>query len=241
MAGPIISDDGRFVWDGAKWQSRYSPDGKWIWSGEEWLPAPPRTLSQPIIMSNPSLPEGGKKFLAVKSPSMSNNQTVGVIMVAILLLLSAMGYIVEQIDPQNNSESQNDPVVSDILGCTDSKASNYNSLANVDDNSCQSIKIYYIFSSYCNGNDVEYLDPDWNIYSDYAPVNEDGITTWFSPVITLYENQTMAFTVYSNDETDCQIVMEINEFVDGDDLDIAYKEAWLEANRDITLAADIVV
>ena len=131
---------------------------------------------------------------------------------------------------------------SEIYGCTDSKARNYNSTVTVDDGSCISVQIRYIFSSRCNGNDVEYLDSEWDIYADYAPVNDDGLTTWVSPAVTMYESNTMAYTVYSNDDQDCQIVMSIYLYVgDNDGEEIEHKEAYLEAHRDITLATDVVV
>jgi hypothetical protein len=34
-----VSHDGAFYWDGAKWNSTFSPDGAWKWSGAGWVPA----------------------------------------------------------------------------------------------------------------------------------------------------------------------------------------------------------
>jgi hypothetical protein len=36
--GPPISPDGRWWWDGQKWQSLYSPDGSHRWDGSAWVP-----------------------------------------------------------------------------------------------------------------------------------------------------------------------------------------------------------
>ena len=139
-------------------------------------------------------------------------------------------------------EKEIDEQIMEIYGCMDSNARNYNSSATIDDESCISVQIRYIFSSYCNGNEVDYLDPEWNIFTDYAYMNENGITTWVSPYITMYESQTMAYTVYSDDDEDCQIVMSLYLYVGDDDgEEIAHKEAYLEAHNDITLAHDVVV
>lgn len=40
---PPVSDDGRFWWDGNRWQSLYSADGRFRWNGQAWLP-----VSQPL-------------------------------------------------------------------------------------------------------------------------------------------------------------------------------------------------
>ena len=132
--------------------------------------------------------------------------------------------------------------IMEIYGCMDSDARNYNSSATIDDGSCISVQIRYAFSSYCNGNEIDYLDPEWNIFTDYAYMGENGITTWLSPYITMYESQTMAYTVYSDDDDDCQIVMSIYLYVgDNDSEEIAHKEAYLEAHNDITLAHEVEV
>jgi hypothetical protein len=36
---PQFSADGRFWWDGARWQPAVSPDGLWRWNGTQWIPA----------------------------------------------------------------------------------------------------------------------------------------------------------------------------------------------------------
>ncbi len=43
---PIVSPDGRHVWDGQRWQPReqvVSPDGREIWDGQRWQPREPPT------------------------------------------------------------------------------------------------------------------------------------------------------------------------------------------------------
>lgn len=35
---PQISDDGKWYWDGAQWQSLLSPDGRSVWNGTAWVP-----------------------------------------------------------------------------------------------------------------------------------------------------------------------------------------------------------
>jgi hypothetical protein len=35
---PKFSEDGKWWWDGAQWQSATSPDNRWRWSGEAWVP-----------------------------------------------------------------------------------------------------------------------------------------------------------------------------------------------------------
>jgi len=221
MAGPIVSEDGR-----------------WIWTGSKWIPASPSSPPPPIIPAttrkNPHESSGlksGIQFVNQSNTIRQRRNHVMAIGIALMILL-VTAIVGANLFARDSSDS-----VSEIWGCMDPKARNYNSTANVDDGSCESVRISYIFSSYCNGNDVEFLDADWNIYADYAYMNEDGITTWHSPYITMYESNTMAFTVYSNDDTDCEIVLSIYQ----DGVEVAHKEAYLEANRDITLAADIEV
>jgi hypothetical protein len=33
-----FSADGRYWWDGARWQPAVSPDGRWRWNGTQWQP-----------------------------------------------------------------------------------------------------------------------------------------------------------------------------------------------------------
>ena len=44
-----LSDDRRYVWDGAAWQpAQYSPDGAHVWDGQAWRPVPPQNAPATI-------------------------------------------------------------------------------------------------------------------------------------------------------------------------------------------------
>ena len=46
-----FSDDGRFFWDGSKWESAISADGAWRWTGTEWVAnAATRRSSWPLAL-----------------------------------------------------------------------------------------------------------------------------------------------------------------------------------------------
>ncbi len=50
---PIVSPDGRHVWDGRQWNPRelvISPDGRHVWDGQQWQPREPAPLAPPENM-----------------------------------------------------------------------------------------------------------------------------------------------------------------------------------------------
>ena len=63
--GPPISPDGRWWWDGQRWQSLYSPDGSHRWNGAAWVP-----VAAPVPAPAAALPpsgEGVPSWLPVES------------------------------------------------------------------------------------------------------------------------------------------------------------------------------
>ncbi len=61
---PPISPDGRWWWDGQKWQSLYSPDGSHRWDGKAWVPV---AAAAAASATTPTSGEGVPAWLPAES------------------------------------------------------------------------------------------------------------------------------------------------------------------------------